>query len=119
MPSIACPTPAVYRAFDAWLTDRSTFRFRDAEARSLANHATVVAGDLNQMLFNDLAEPAMRVAARRRSAHAACEQVHHPFHVTGSGSTLFTLAADADALVGALRAALPADTRVLAARVLG
>ena len=121
MPSIACPTPAVYRAFDAWLTDHSTFRFRDAKARSLATRSPVLAGDLNQMLFNDLAEPAMRVAPRLRSAHAACEQVHRPFHVTGSGSTLFTLAAptDADTLVGALRAALPADTRVLAARVLG
>jgi 4-diphosphocytidyl-2-C-methyl-D-erythritol kinase len=121
MPSIACPTPAVYRAFDTWLTDQSTFRFRDAEARSLATRAPDAGGDLNQLLFNDLAEPAMRVAPGLRSVHAACERVRRPFHVTGSGSTLFTLVApaEADALSTRLRAALPANTRVLAARVLG
>ena len=121
MPAIACPTPAVYRAFDAWLTDHSSFRFRDAEARSLATRAPDAGGDLNRLLFNDLAEPAMRVAPLLRDVHAACERVRHPFHVTGSGSTLFALIApaEADALTTRLRAALSANTRVLTARVLG
>lgn len=121
MPSIACPTPTVYRAFDAWLTDHNGFRFRDTEARSLATRAADAGGDFNQLLFNDLAEPAMRVAPGLRAVHAACAQVRGPFHVTGSGSTLFTLTApaEADSLAARLRAALPADTRIFAARVLG
>lgn len=121
MPPLACPTPAVYRAFDAWLTDHTAFGFRATEARVLATQAAAAAGELNERLFNDLAEPAMRVAPALRSIHAACEQIRRPFHVTGSGSTLFTLVAPAEAAERAaeLRAALPGDVRVRPARVLG
>lgn len=122
LPPIACPTPAVYKAFDAWLGEHAAFRFRDAEARALATRS---AGDaiasLNAALFNDLAEPAMRVAPDLRAIHAACERVHRPFHVTGSGSTLFALVApsEAEERTRTLRAALPSGCRVLSARVLG
>lgn len=121
MPPIACPTPAVYKAFDAWLSEQHAFRFRDAEARTLATGKPAASPVLNARLFNDLAEPAMRVAPSLRSVHAACERVRPPFHVTGSGSTLFTLVAtdEAEELARTLRAALPSDCRVLSARVLG
>lgn len=111
LPPIACATPAVYRAFDAWLMERSGFRFRDSEAAALARTsaggASIAA--LSASLFNDLAEPAMRVAPALREVHSACERVVRRFagrssshgaaggdgsvHVTGSGSTLFVLAA--------------------------
>lgn len=121
MPPIACPTPGVYKAFDAWLTEHHAFRFRDAEARALATDAPAVLRELNARLFNDLADPAMQVAPSLRSVHAACERVRRPFHVTGSGSTLFSLVAadEAEELARMLRAAVPSDCRVLSARVLG
>lgn len=121
MPPIACPTPAVYNAFDAWLASQPAFRFREAEARALATSPAAAAGDVHPRLFNDLAEPAMRVAPSLRSVHAACERVRRPFHVTGSGSTLFALVGtgEAEELARTLRASLPSDCRVLSAHVLG
>lgn len=122
LPPIACPTPAVYKVFDAWLADQSEFGFRDAEARVLATRsAESPSTSLNETLFNDLAEPAMRVAPALREVHAACERVHRPFHVTGSGSTLFALAAPAEAesMSVRLRSALPSNARVVVAGIVG
>jgi 4-diphosphocytidyl-2-C-methyl-D-erythritol kinase len=121
MPPVACPTPAVYKAFDAWLAEQQAFRFRDSEARALATHTNAAACDVHPRLFNDLAEPAMRVAPSLRSIHAACERVRRPFHVTGSGSTLFALVgtSEAEDLTRALGSALASDCRVVSANVLG
>lgn len=123
LPPIACPTPAVYKAFDAWLAEQSAFIFRDDDARALATGA---AGDdataLSSRLFNDLAEPAFRVAPSLRSLRDRCERAARPVHVTGSGSTLFTLApaGSGDTLAAAIRQAIDPDApgvRVLATRL--
>lgn len=87
-PDFACPTGAVYSAFDEDLPATS----RVSEVRSV-DGLHVPAPDA---LFNDLAAPAMRVApelARRHEQVAAIAE--GPVHVSGSGSTLFVPCSDA------------------------
>lgn len=83
-PEFACPTGAVYTAFDAALPPV----YRDAEVRAMAERGEVDPG----ALFNDLADPACAVApglhtVRERIAAAASL----PAHVSGSGSTVFVV----------------------------
>jgi len=83
-PNFACPTAAVYRAFD----ERPTRPMRDHAVRELARAPRLISADL----FNDLADPAQRVApdlAALRDRAARCAQ--SPVHITGSGSAMFTL----------------------------
>ena len=91
-PRFGCPTGPVYKAFDQSLASASRPPAVE-RVRELAG-ATAVA---SESLFNDLSEPACIVApelAELREALAA--RVARPVHVSGSGSTLFFLARDAD-----------------------
>ncbi len=115
-PPLACPTPAVYRAFDRHLAESPAFRFREAEARELFKSNWQLT---SSSLFNDLAEPAFAVAPLLRDIHAAALTVFAPIHVTGSGSTLFALVtpADAPSAIAALRARLSSQATIVPTRL--
>lgn len=92
-PPYGCPTPDVYRAFDRLISqpDRVPYVSR---VQSLATGPSVVP----HSLFNDLADAAMTVRPSLRELRDRLLTVAHaPVHVTGSGSTLFTLAPNAAA----------------------
>lgn len=90
-PDFGCPTPRVYQAFDSTSPD-SSFESRAAAVRALAQGA-----DPRAELFNDLAAAAELVAPALRDLRAAVEAAAAtPAHVTGSGSTMFLVASDAD-----------------------
>ena len=124
IPPVECPTPAVYRAFDAAphprpgvAPERLADAVRAAHAQSLA--AGVV---LDRALFNDLAPAASAVAPSLRDladAFANCAASAPPLHLTGSGSCHFLLVAPGRTpqLASAARAAL-ADQPALASCVL-
>lgn len=83
IPSFGCATGEVYRAFDGLRPGP----LREAEVRSLAMQSPRVAG-----LFNDLAPAAEAVRPELKTLRS--ELVHGwevPVHVTGSGSTLFSI----------------------------
>ena len=87
-PQIACPTGAVYRAFDALTrtTSVDVQRVRALTASSPASSA----------LFNDLAEAACIIAPQLTALRGEIAVLtQQPVHVSGSGSTLFLLADDA------------------------
>ncbi len=87
--AVACPTAAVYAAFDELAGDGGELRVD--RVTSLA-HAGRVRG---VELFNDLAEPAMRVRPQLATLRASLEQrLERPVHVTGSGAAMFVVAAD-------------------------
>jgi 4-diphosphocytidyl-2-C-methyl-D-erythritol kinase len=86
-PPFPCPTPAVYRAYDA-----APRPLRDAQVRMLTVSPGAPTGH-----FNDLDSAAALVAPplgplRARLAAA----LNRPIHMTGSGSTLFALASSDD-----------------------
>lgn len=86
LPSVACPTGAVYRAFDALVPQAvlQTDRVHSMAARSEA--------PAMHEPFNDLAEPAFEVAPKLRGEREEIsELIQRPVHVSGSGSTLFFL----------------------------
>lgn len=85
MPQIHCSTAAVYAAFDALPPPPSRPRTED-----VLSGAEAIA-DLMPLGFNDLEEPAFRVAPPLRELHQRLQQFA-PFRLTGSGSALFTLA---------------------------
>ncbi|MBL0921906.1 MAG: hypothetical protein IBJ10_07235 [Phycisphaerales bacterium] len=90
-PEFGCPTPEVYRAFDA-VDAKTSFESRAESVRGMA-----LAADVRGDLFNDLAAPAELVAPGLRDLRAAVEAATAvPAHVTGSGSTLFLVASDPD-----------------------
>ncbi|MEX0778037.1 MAG: hypothetical protein WD042_20225 [Phycisphaeraceae bacterium] len=91
-PPIACPTGAVYRAFDQSMPQPATHRAPQSDrVRTLAASSALSP----HALFNDLAEPACIVQpALRRLRDNLIQQLQMPVHITGSGSTLFVLAAD-------------------------
>ncbi|MCA9285053.1 MAG: 4-(cytidine 5'-diphospho)-2-C-methyl-D-erythritol kinase [Phycisphaerales bacterium] len=87
LPEASCPTGAVYAAFDR----RGSAGLRSEAIRALATHGRPDPG----ALFNDLAEAAMEVAPPLSSiASAVGNLAERPVHVTGSGSTLFTVCDD-------------------------
>ena len=104
-PPIHCPTPDVYRAFDAqpapmgeplppdlWLQPPSTWRDR---------------------LANQLAEPALRVRpALRTLRDRLIDAAGLPVHVTGSGSAMFILF-DSESDARSALDTLPEDLRTL------
>jgi 4-diphosphocytidyl-2-C-methyl-D-erythritol kinase len=110
-PEVPCPTPAVYRCFDERGGTQS--KVDDARVRALA--ASVGAERVpSDAPFNDLAAPALDVAPTL-TAHvrAIAEIAEREVHVSGSGSTLFTVCDDpmhAQALADAIerRTGLPA-----------
>ena len=89
-PALHCNTAAVYRTFD---TVSPGAKVDDAGVRLLIDESAPP----TERLFNDLAEPAMRVEPRLRELRARITQgLRQPVHVTGSGAAMFILAADAD-----------------------
>lgn len=89
LPPMKCPTADVYRAFDA--AEAATLD--EPRVRRLAESDTVDPHDL----FNDLAEPAMRVAPGLRELRERLVQtLGRPVHVTGSGAAMFALASSGE-----------------------
>ncbi|MFG0273887.1 MAG: 4-(cytidine 5'-diphospho)-2-C-methyl-D-erythritol kinase [Phycisphaerales bacterium] len=111
MPAAHCPTGAVYRGFDEMVGEAD---FRAAEAARMAR-----AGEIEpDALFNDLADPAMRVEDRVRAArNALAEATGRPAHVTGSGSAVFIACAASEAEALGERAASIEGCAVVAARL--
>ncbi len=92
LPPLACPTPEVYRQFDAMKTAaRSQPQVREALPDLEAVRA-LVGQDLRSGLFNDLADAACAVQPRLRDYR---EQLHQaldlPAHITGSGAAMFVV----------------------------
>ena len=105
-PEFGCPTGAVYRAYDA-----SPVELRAERVRAMA-----AAGSIDtHSLFNDLAAPAEAVAPGLAELRSRASRITgRPVHVTGSGSTLFALAAD-EAEARSLRATLEHELSACAA----
>lgn len=86
MPPFGCPTGAVYKSYDS--APSAAFERDAARVRAMAAQPFVDAHDL----FNDLAEPAMRVQPALCAAHDTVASIAGaPCHVTGSGSGLFVV----------------------------
>lgn len=99
VPGYGCPTPAVYGAYD-----RSPRELREAAVRALAARSDSLVGE---DLFNDLEAPACAVAPELGALLTRLRACHDlpRVHVTGSGSTLFCLSGEPEALarrIGAL-----------------
>jgi 4-diphosphocytidyl-2-C-methyl-D-erythritol kinase len=86
IPNQGCTTKEVFQAFDAGHKHPPT------ENTDWKNLATQRAEQLNDLLINDLAPAAYKIApwlhTLKKQAQSAIQQ---PIHLTGSGSTLFTL----------------------------
>lgn len=97
-PDFGCHTGRVYSTFD----ESPPRSFREADVRTMAGRGAIIPDDL----FNDLAEPAQRVAPRLARVLEAADDVADglPVHLTGSGSTAFIICPD-----GASRAKMLAD----------
>ncbi len=87
LPPFGCPTKEVYQAFDAGHQhDAGVVR---ADWNRMAQ---ATAEELNGMLVNDLEPAAFFIAPQLAELRQrAAELAGHPVHLTGSGSTLFTL----------------------------
>ncbi|MEZ6235313.1 MAG: hypothetical protein R3B68_14085 [Phycisphaerales bacterium] len=86
LPPFGCQTPAVYKAFDT-LAPRP---FMEDAARALS----ITGGaprEWESSLFNDLGPAAEAVEPRLANMRKAMERAGHRVHMTGSGSTLFTV----------------------------
>ncbi len=92
-PALACPTGDVYRAFDRLPGQAGVSREPETQrVRDLAQQQPLAADGP----FNDLAQAAMAVRSELRGHRDKLQQdLQHPIHVTGSGSTLFAVAPDA------------------------
>lgn len=111
LPAIRCPTAAVYARFDrAGAGALEPARLAAARAR-LAD-----ADALMPLLFNDLERAAFALFPALEALRARAQELAGgPVRMSGSGSALFRLYADAAAASAAaarLRAALDADCRV-------
>ena len=95
LPPFGCQTPAVYRAFDTM----PPHPFQEDAARALA----LTGGEPGQWessLFNDLAPAAEAVEPRLANMRKAIERAGRRVHMTGSGSTLFTIGDEAPEAFG-------------------
>ncbi len=110
-PEVPCPTPAVYRRFDELGGVGATVD--DARVRALAQSVGAERVPFDAP-FNDLAAPALDVAPTlAQHVRAIAAIAERDVHVSGSGSTLFTICDDplhAQALAHAIeqRTGLPA-----------
>ncbi len=90
-PGVGCPTAAVYQALD---------RLRPASCQPDEMRVRqLAAGSVESAtpLFNDLASPAAVVQPALGTLQQAMQAaLHQPVHVTGSGSTLFLIASEAE-----------------------
>lgn len=102
MPPYACPTAAVYQAYDKL----GSARLRSDEVAALAGESRLDP----EAPFNDLASAAMEVApSLRANMESASVLAERPAHVTGSGSAFFILCDDpihAEALAAAISATI-------------
>lgn len=88
-PPLHCPTPKIYQIFDD-LTSR-TKQSDEYAVRQLAQQYP----DNPKALFNDLSESTFTFApSLRRVQQNLQDQMDRPIYLTGSGSTLFTMADD-------------------------
>lgn len=95
-PGVACPTGPVYKAFDQLCGQKKSSTGEPELSRVQALMNTSVPAALCELLFNDLAAPAMIVQPILRDMQQkAAAHIGRSVHVTGSGATLFTLADDA------------------------
>lgn len=86
VPEASCATGEVYRTFD----EHPGPGLRDQQVRQLAGEGA------RGMLFNDLAEPAIRLAPEIGEARDQLGALaDRPAHVTGSGSCVFVVCDDA------------------------
>ena len=90
-PQASCPTARVYGHFDESLPQRNGAAIRADAVAALVRNA--VQGSLNsEMLFNDLARPAIKSAPQLEDDLASLSALaERPAHVTGSGSSLFVM----------------------------
>ena len=105
MPQSISPTTAVYEQFDVLSAERDGKpRIREADVHKLA----ATGGDAPHYddLFNDLAEPAMRLISELAEVQQSLSELaERPAQVAGSGSSLYVLCDDAmhaEALAGAV-----------------
>lgn len=98
VPGFGCATGAVYRSFDAC----GATALDEGAVRSA--HGAARAGSASwELLFNDLAVAAERVEPRLARARAECAEIlNRRVHITGSGSTMFTLGRVDEGLSGRL-----------------
>lgn len=109
-PHAACPTPGVYRAFDA------VGRFGSPAGEGLEKVRAVARGEAKE--FNDLEAAAGRVAPEVALALAQLRGQVGEVHLTGSGSCVFARAESygaADHAAQAARMAMDLPTRVVRA----
>lgn len=84
VPKVACPTAAVYKAFDALPTTDVNKLADKARVRQIATH-----GDVRE-LWNDLTPAACVVQPLlAQLLHLLSSKLQLPVHLTGSGSCLF------------------------------
>ena len=117
LPPMGCPTGPVYRAFDA----APAKPVPEADIRALATRAARESRIPHADLFNDLAAPAFAVAPSLAAIRdAATRTLNQPVHITGSGSTLFSVF-DAPAAAAAardrVRSACPGVAAITAALI--
>jgi 4-diphosphocytidyl-2-C-methyl-D-erythritol kinase len=99
-PGFGCATPDVYSMYDSM--QHAPLRAEDV--RSLATAAPLPAA----RLFNDLTAAASAVRPELDSLRARlAAATQEPVHLTGSGSTLFVITADADSTAQRLAIAAP------------
>lgn len=88
-PPLACPTAAVYGAFDRRLNNHPPSLIDPNRLRKLANNLPLAP----EAPWNDLDEAAFAVAPELRTiVNRLQQQLDRPIHVTGSGSTLYLIA---------------------------
>jgi len=108
IPPQGCPTKDVYQSFDTGHQHDETIRNTKTDWQHLAQ---LPAPELLTHLINDLEPPAFHVAPWLKSLRdEAATIIAQPVHMTGSGSTLFTLtssSAAAHTLQQKLESALP------------
>lgn len=123
LPSQGLATKPVYEAFDQLPPRESPSLNNNGHGASGWCHfASLPAGQLNDVLFNDLESPAFSIAPwlnelKERAATAIGQKVH----MTGSGSTLFTLSSSASHLTelyDRLSTQLPRDVTCVNVRLL-
>lgn len=89
LPEFGCPTGPVYKAFDAMRPEE----LRYEPVRAMAHSGTIMPG----ALFNDLLEPAKRVApGLTEIIERVGTMTGKLVHMSGSGSTLFVVADGAE-----------------------
>lgn len=101
VPPFGCPTPEVYRAYDAVLREavRSGHRVESARVRRAQVESASAGRVCSELLFNDLLAGAERIRPELRSIRDIVrEECGCEAHLTGSGSCLFVVGSMADAL---------------------